>query len=112
MPGRSRRGPGKDATGARGSRVESTLKGVAALRRVVEACTRRERHERAAQWQDAHDKRGSGSTFVRAQFIGDEIYEPTTPVRDVEPSPDRNQVPRRVIIEVEKAADETDSVLE
>ena len=81
-------------------------------RRLLQVCTRRMWHERSAQWQDAYDKRGTGSTFVRARIIGDEIYEPAAPVPDVTPSPDRNQFLRQVISEVEKAADETDSELE
>ena len=81
-------------------------------RRLLEVCTRRMWHERAAQWQDAYDKHGTGSTFVRARIIGDEIYEPAAPVPDVTPSPDRNQFLRQVITEVENAADETGSVLE
>ena len=81
-------------------------------RRMQEVCTRRMRHERAAQWRDAYGKRGTGSTFVRARIIGDEIYEPAAPVPDVTPSPDRNEFLRQVVTEVEKAADETGSVLE
>jgi hypothetical protein len=68
-------------------------------------------HERAGQWQDAYDKHGTGSTFVRARIIGDEIYEPAAPVPDVTPSPDRNQFLHEVIAEVEKAASDTGAVL-
>ena len=81
-------------------------------RRLLEVCTRRVWHERMAQWQDAYVKHGTGSTFVRARIIGDDIYEPAAPVPDVTPSPDRNQFLRDVITEVESAADETGSVLE
>lgn len=81
-------------------------------RRMLEICTRRMWHERAAQWQDAFDKSGTGSTFVRARIIGDEIYEPAAPVPDVTPSPDRNQFLREVIAEVEQAAKETGAILE
>ena len=81
-------------------------------RRLLQVCTRRMRDERAAQWRDAYDKRGTGSTFVRARIIGNEIYEPAAPVPDVTPSPDSNQFLRQVISEVETAADETDSKLE
>jgi hypothetical protein len=69
-------------------------------------------HERAAQWQDAYDKHGTGSTFERARIIGDEIYEPAAPVPDDTPSPDRNQFLREVITEVETAVKETDAILE
>ena len=81
-------------------------------RRLLQVCTRRMWHERAAQWQDAYDKHGTGSTFVRARIIGDEIYEPAAPVPDATPSLDRNRFLRQVITEVKKAADETNSVLE
>lgn len=81
-------------------------------RRVLEVCTRRVWHERAVQWQAAYDKHGTGSTFVRARIIGDEIYEPAAPVPDVTPSPDRNQFLREVIAEVEGAADDTGVMLE
>lgn len=81
-------------------------------RRLLEVCTRRVWHERAVQWEDAYYKRGTGSTFVRARIIGDEIYEPAVPVPDATPSPDRNQFLRETIAEVEQAANETNAVLE
>ena len=81
-------------------------------RRLLGVCTRRVWHERATQWQEAYYKRGTGSTFVRARIIGDDIYESAAPVPDVTPSPDRNQFLRQVITEVEKAAEETGPVLE
>lgn len=81
-------------------------------RRLLALCTRRVWHERAVQWQEAYDKHGTGSTFVRARIIGDEIYEPAAPIPDVTPSPDRNQFLREVIAEVEGAARETGAVLE
>lgn len=81
-------------------------------RRLLNVCTRRVWHERTSQWQDAYVKRGTGSTFVRARIIGDEIYEPAAPVPDVTPSPDRNLFLREVIGEVKMAAGETGVVLE
>ncbi len=81
-------------------------------RRLIDLCTRRVRDERTAQWQDAYSKYGTGSTFVRARIIGDEIYEPAAPVPDITPSPDRNQFLREVIAEVEAAALETGVLLE
>ena len=80
--------------------------------RLLAACTRRMWHERASQWQDAYYRRGTGSTFVRARIISEEIYKPAAPVPDVTPSPDRNQFLREVIAEVENAAQETGVVLE
>ena len=80
--------------------------------RLLDVCTRRVWHTHTAQWQDAYDKHGTGSTFVRARIIGDEIYKPAAPVPDVTPSPDRNQFLREIVAEVETGADETGSVFE
>ena len=81
-------------------------------RRLLDVCTRRVWRERTLQWQDAYYKRGTGSTFVRARIIGDEIYEPAAPIPDATPSPDRNQFLREIIAEVEKVTAETGTVLE
>ena len=80
--------------------------------RLLEVCRRRVWHERAVQWENAYYKRGTGSTFVRARIIGDQIYQPAAPVPNATPSPDRNQFLREIIVEVEQAADETNAVLE
>jgi energy-coupling factor transporter ATP-binding protein EcfA2 len=80
-------------------------------RRLLEVCTRRVWHEHTREWQEAYDKRGTGSTFERARIIGDEIYEPAAPVPDVTPSPDCNQFLREIISEVEGAAEETGVIL-
>ena len=79
--------------------------------RLLEICTRRVWNEHSVQWQDAYYKRGTGSTFVRAQIIGDEIYGPAAPVPDATPSPDRNRFLREVVKEVEQAANEANAVL-
>ena len=81
-------------------------------RRLLKLCTRRVWHERAVQWDDAYYKRGTGSTFVRARIIGNEIYAPAAPVPDTTPSVDRNQFLHEIVAEVEQAADETKAVLE
>ena len=81
-------------------------------RRLLDLCTRRLRLERQPQWQDAYDKHGTGSTFVRARIIGDDIYERAAPVPGVTPSPDRNQFIREVTAEVERAAKEAGARLE
>lgn len=81
-------------------------------RRLLALCTRRVWHERSAQRQGAYEKHGTGSTFVRARIIGNEIYEPAAPIPDATPAPDRNQFLREVIAEVEGAARETGAVLE
>jgi hypothetical protein len=73
-------------------------------KRLLELSTRRVWRERSGEWQGAYDKRGTGSTFVRARIIGDDIYEPAAPVPDIMPSPDRNQFLRDVVAQVEAAA--------
>lgn len=80
--------------------------------RLLAVCARRAWHERSPQWQDAYNKRGTGSTFVRAEIIGDDIYERAIPVPDVMPSPDRNHFLREIITEVDAAASETGAKLE
>jgi hypothetical protein len=73
--------------------------------------TRRIKTERVEEWQSAYDKRGRGSTFVRADIIGKRIYDPAAPIPDVTPSPDRNQFLWDVAGEVEAAADEVGATL-
>lgn len=79
--------------------------------RLLELCTRRVRGEHTAQWQDAYAQRGTGSTFVRAGIIADDIYRPAAPIPDVTASPDRNQFLNEIVSAVEQAADETGCVL-
>ena len=55
---------------------------------------------------------GRGSTFVRAEIISDEIYEPAAPVPGVTPSPDRNRFLREVASEFEAAAEEVGARLQ
>ncbi len=74
--------------------------------RFLEMATRRVWKERAEQWQHAYDQAGSGSTFIRAGIIDNDIYEPAAPVPDVTPSPDRNEFLREVVAEFETAANE------
>ncbi len=81
-------------------------------RKLLELSTRRVWRERSAEWQHAYDKRGKGSTFVRAQIISDDIYGPAAPVPDATPSPDRNEFLREVVTEVENAAGEVRAQLE
>lgn len=82
-------------------------------RRLRALATRRIWHERMNEWERGYyECRGTGSTFVRARIIGDEIYDPAAPVPDVTPSPKRNQFLREVVAEVEAAADEVGARLE
>lgn len=78
----------------------------AVSRRLRDLASRRVWTERIEGWQEAYDKRGSGSTYARARIIGDNIYEPAAPVPDVTPSPDRNEFLHEVVAEIEAAAAE------
>jgi hypothetical protein len=80
-------------------------------RRMLALATRRIKTERVEEWQSAYDKRGRGSTFVRADIIGKRIYDPAAPIPDVTPSLDRNQFLRDVAGEVESAAEEVGATL-
>ncbi len=79
--------------------------------RLVGLSIRRISTERTSEWRSAYGKRGSGSTFVRARIIGDDIYEPAAPIPDVTPSPGRNRFLNEVVTEVEKAAEEVGAKL-
>lgn len=80
-------------------------------RRLLALGRRRVWQERMPAWQNAYDKRGTGSTFVRARIIAEDIYGPAAPVPDVIPSPDRNQFLHEVVAEVDAAADEVGATL-
>lgn len=99
--------PDDDEKQARFEAFAASLSG-----RLLDLCTRRLWQEHALQWQNAYDKHGSGSTFVRARIIGDGIYDPAAPPPDVTPSPDRNQFLHQVVAAVEEAAKEAGSVLD
>ena len=62
--------------------------------------------ERIKDWERAYQESGRRSTFVRARIVGDDIYEPASPVPDIMPSPDRNRFLKEVVGEVEGAAEE------
>lgn len=80
-------------------------------KRTLRLATQRVWSERANEWQSAYDKSGTGSTFVRARIIANDIYAPAAPIPDVTPSPDRNQFLHEVVGEVEQAANEAGVVL-
>ena len=81
-------------------------------RRLLALCTRRVWRERAAQWQDAYHRHGTGSASVRARIIGNEIYESAAPIPDLTPSRDRNRFLREVTAEAMDAAQEIGATLE
>jgi len=73
-------------------------------RRIQDLASRRIRIERLKEWQDAFNKQGRGSTYVRATIISERVYEQAAPIPDLVPSPDRNLFLREVVKEIENAA--------
>jgi hypothetical protein len=83
----------------------------AIARRMLTVATQRVWKERGREWQNAYDKRGTGSSYVRADIIGMRILDPAAPIPDSTPSLDRNQFLREVADEVKAAADECGALL-
>lgn len=75
-------------------------------RRMQDLATRRIRVERLKEWQDAYNRQGRGSSYVRAAIISDQVYEQAAPIPDMVPSPDKNQFLREVTTEIENVATE------
>ena len=63
-------------------------------------------------WQESYALSGSGSTFVRARRISDEILARSVPAPSATPSPDHNDFLHSVIALVEEAATEVGCRLE
>jgi hypothetical protein len=78
---------------------------------MLELANRRVWKQKGHEWQSAYDKQGRGSTYERAEIIGNQIFVPAAPVPDVTPSIDRNQFLRDVAKEVKEAADECGAML-
>jgi hypothetical protein len=83
----------------------------AIARRMLKLATHRVWKERGREWQNAYDKRGTGSSYVRADIIGTQILDSAAPIPDTTPSIDRNQFLRQVADSVKEAADECEVVL-
>lgn len=83
----------------------------AIARRMLVLATKRVWIQRTQEWRNAYDKRGQGSTFVRAEVIGRQILTPAAPIPDLTPSIDRNQFLRDVAEQLKEAADECGAVL-
>ena len=62
-------------------------------------------------WQDAYAQSGTGSTFVRARIIAQDIYDRGAPIPTVAASPDQNQFLRSVADVLAEVAEEFDVVL-
>jgi hypothetical protein len=84
----------------------------AIARRMLKLATNRVWMERGREWQNAYDKRGTGSSYVRADIIGTQILDPAAPVPNLTPSIDRNEFLHEVAAGVKEAADECGAVLE
>ncbi len=62
-------------------------------------------------WQEAYAQSGTGSTFVRARIIAQDIYDRGAPIPTVAASPDQNQFLRSVADVLAEVAEEFDVVL-
>jgi len=84
----------------------------AIARRMLDLATQRVWKERGREWQNAYDKRGKGSSYVRSDIIGTQILEPAAPIPALIPSMVRNEFLREVADSVKEAADECEVILE
>ncbi len=75
-------------------------------RRLLDLASARIRQDRVSDWQQAYAQAGSGSTFVRARIIADQVYDKAAPVPDVAPSPERNDFLHAVCRIVDEVAAE------
>ena len=88
----------------------SLAEGIA--KRIVELASRRVRAERLMNWQAAYGESGRGSSYRRANIIGEQIYQPAAPIPDVVPSPDRNAFLHEVAAAVRAACEEIGASLQ
>lgn len=58
--------------------------------KLIQLTRKRLIEDRLPAWQDAFVQRGTGSAFVRARIIADDVYERGAPIPGVVPSPDQN----------------------
>jgi hypothetical protein len=63
----------------------------AVTRRLIQLTRKRLMEDRQPAWLEAYVQRGTGSTFVRARIIADDVYDRGAPVPGVVPSPDQNE---------------------
>ncbi len=73
---------------------------------LLDLVSRRVWADRSEEWQHAYNQSGTGSTYVRAKIIEENIYEKAAPVPDLTPSPDRNKFLHEVINVVETTCQE------
>ncbi len=68
----------------------------AVTNRLVELTKRRLRDEVRVGWQEAYLQKGTGSTFVRARIIANDVYDRGAPIPTVSASPHQNRFLRDV----------------
>jgi hypothetical protein len=83
----------------------------AIARRMLILATQRVWKAKAQEWQTAYNKHGTGSTYVRAHIIGQQIFDPAAPIPDITPSVERNLFLRDVVNEVRQAAEDVGVIL-
>lgn len=76
--------------------------------RALAVAKRRLAQERIPDWQRAFNKSGTGSTFVRATIIADDVYGQAAPVPAIAPTPDRNHFLYEIVEIVTAAARDCD----
>ena len=73
---------------------------------LLDLASRRIWTDRYQEWQDAYNQFGTGSTYVRAKIIEENIYDKAAPVPDLTPSPERNKFLHEVLKIVETTCQE------
>jgi hypothetical protein len=76
--------------------------------RALAVAKRRLAQERIPDWQRAFNKSGTGSTFVRATIIADDVFGQAAPVPAIAPTPDRNRFLHEIVEVVTAAARDCD----
>jgi energy-coupling factor transporter ATP-binding protein EcfA2 len=79
--------------------------------KILGLATRRVRADRMPEWQSAFNQSGRGSSYARAEIIGERIYKRAAPIPDVTPSPDRNSFLHEVAEMVETVCEEVGAKL-
>jgi len=80
--------------------------------RLLDFASRRVRTEKLDEWQKAFNHAGTGSTFVRAEIIAENIFDKAAPVPNLTPSPDRNKFLHEALALVEETCHELNIKLE
>jgi hypothetical protein len=73
---------------------------------ITELSTRRVKLDRGSAWREAYAQAGTGSTFIRARIISNEVYDRAAPIPAVTPSPDQNSFLHEVADVVDRVAED------